>query len=216
MTGIAAILSIIMLIAGIATWSNPQFNGSLDDITGYFVKRAALAQVSVDLNLLGAIPSLVFAAGLFMLLRERGETVLGLFSFGCAIMVGVVSTIFMASNEALMAFAGQASESEIRLLMALDNAVDNMLFFPVGLWVGASSLGLVRGHLFARWVGWAGVLAALLMLLSDMVPMTSNLFIGMLGLLLFAIWSIAIGVGLLRRPIPVSEQARTDTVFAGA
>jgi hypothetical protein len=206
-TGIAAIVSVAMLFASLATWTNPQFNGPIGNITDYFIKQATLAQISVDLNLIGTIPSILFAVGLVVMLRSRGEEVLGFFSLAAAAMVGIVSIMFMTSNEALIAFAGQASRSELRLLMAFDNSVDNILFFAMGLWVGSVSLGVLRSGIFARWIGWVGSVSAVLMILSDMFFLTANLFIGMLGVLGFVIWTLAIGVSLLRSPPRVEQPA---------
>lgn len=199
-TGASAIVAVFLLFAFIATWRNPQFNGPLHDMMDYFVAQSALAQASVDLNLVGAIPSTIFAVGLFLLLRARGEAILAYTSLMGAALVNAVTIMFMASNETLIAFAGQAAGSELRLGMALDNSVDNMLFFAMGFWIGTASLGIVRSKLFASWIGWLGLVAGLCMLMADMVYMTSGLATGMLGVFLFVIWSIAIGMSLLVRP----------------
>lgn len=220
-TGASAIIAVILLFAFIATWRNPQFNGPLHDMTNYFVGQSALAQASVDLNLIGAIPSTIFAVGLFLLLRARGEAVLAYMSLMGAALVNAVTIMFMTSNEALIAFAGQATGSELRLGMALDNSVDNMLFFAMGFWLGTASLGIVRSKMFASWIGWLGLVAGLCMLAADMVYMTAGLPTGMLGVLLFVIWSFAIGVSLLLRPartpdaMPLSVDA-VSTVMPSA
>ena len=201
-TGIAGLISVVLTFPVIATWGNPEFNGPLSAITGHYVKHADIAQANVDLNLLSLIPNLLFAVGLAVLVWSQGERVLAAFAFGSAIMVAALETIFSAGNMALIAFAGQASTSELRLLMTSTYALDSMQFFVSGLWIGATSVALLRSGVLSRWICGIGVLASLLMLFAIMVPMTSDLAgIGMIGLLLLIIWTIAIGVSLVRRPV---------------
>lgn len=201
-TGIAALVSLIMALAVLATWGNPQPNGPLGAITGYYVDHAVTAQANVDLTLLSLLPSLLFGTGLVMLVWSQGKHVLALLSFASVIIVAALTTIFTAANMALIAFAGQASGSELRLLMTSTYALDSMQFFVTGFWVGVTSVALLRSAVFSRWVCGIGILAALLMLFAIMVPMTSDLTnVGMLGLLLFMVWLVVIGISLLWHPV---------------
>lgn len=200
-TGIAALVSLVMALAMQATWANPQFNGPLGAITDYYVRHAATAQANVDLTLLSLIPTLLFGAGLAMLIWSRGERVLALLSFGSLLLDAALTTIFMAGNIALIAFAGQASEGELRLLMTSTYALDSMQFFVTGLLVGVFSVALLRAAVCSWWASGIGILASLLMLFAIMVPMTSDLAdVGMIGLLLFMVWVAVTGISLLWHP----------------
>jgi hypothetical protein len=130
-----------------------------------------------------------------------------------------LGTAFNAMNGALALFAGQATPSEIRLLMVLSNAADNFQFLPLGVFIGAASLGMVRGRVFARWIGWLGVVGSVCLIAGSMDVTNVGDGIGdlgMVGLLVFLIWIIALSVTLLRHPVVVNQArempAKTDRV----
>lgn len=215
-TGLAALISVVMGIAVTATWGNPQFNGPLSAITGHYVTHAAEAQANVDLNLLSLIPNLLFAAGLIMFVWAQGERVIALVALASVCMLASLETVFTAGNIALIAFAGQASHSELRLLMTSTYALDSMQFFVTGLWVGVISLALLRTAIFSWWVCGIGILASCLMLFAIMVPMDNDLSnIGMIGFLLFTVWLIISGISLLWHPVRRTNPRRTPVPVAG-
>jgi hypothetical protein len=79
---------------------------------------------------------------------------------------------------------------------------------PVAIFVGAASFAIVGTRTFPRWIGWVGVCAGVLLMLGSMNVMDVNAGIGdlgMLGLLLFTVWTLAIGTTLLRHPVGMAE-----------
>jgi energy-converting hydrogenase Eha subunit E len=123
-TALAGIASVALLIGQLATWANPHFNDPVTKIIDYYVKNRGMALASIDLWMLGMIALLVLAAGLRSIVRrtEGDSDVLSTIAFGGAVAMLCLGTAFNAMNGALALFAGQASPSEIRLLMVLTNA----------------------------------------------------------------------------------------------
>jgi hypothetical protein len=84
--------------------------------------------------------------------------------------------------------------------------VDMLNFLAPGLFAGAAGLAMLHGRVFARWMGWLGVISGGLSLISgasylDPNPNGTVAGIGnlsMLGLLLLLIWTVAVSVSLLR------------------
>jgi hypothetical protein len=214
-TAAAGIASALLLIGQLATWANPHYNEPLEKITDYYVKNRATALASIDIWMLGMVALLVLAAGLRSILRraDSERDVLPMLAFGGAVAMLCIGTVFNTMNGALGLFAGQASEREIRLLMAVDNAADNFQFLPLGIFLGAISLAMLRGRVFAHWLGWLGVVGGLLLVLGSTGVMTvddpSMGDLGMLGLMLYLIWAVAVSVRLLRRPAVATAPRKT-------
>ena len=214
----AGIASAILLVGALATWANPHFNDPLTTITDYYVKHSGLALASIDLWMVGLISLLVLAAGLRRILRvaEDDGDVLSTIAFGGAVAAVCISTAFNAMNGALALYAPQASSSEISLLMALSNAADNFQFLPLGVFVGAASLAMIRTRLFARWIGWLGGIGGALLVIGamDVTNVGDGIGdLGMFGLMIFLLWSFALSVSLLLRPA-VTPHARETPVRA--
>ncbi len=117
--------------------------------------------------------------------------------------------------------ASRASEGEIRLLLSLEYYVDYMNFLAAGLFMTSVSFGLLRTRVFARWLAWLGIASGSLLLVGAVglldpigsIGVMGNT--GMVGLLLYLLWSLAVGVRLLIRPA-LSSATRQAPVTAGA
>ena len=86
----------------------------------------------------------------------------------------------------------------IRAIGILANLVGNVLF--VGIGVLLFSVAIIRTSVVPKWIGWLGVLVALVGgWLPLLGPAFSVLeFIGLIGFFLSIAWMISIGVSLLR------------------
>jgi hypothetical protein len=222
-TGLAALAMVLLMIATLATWGNPQLTDPIGNITGYYVKLQGQALLSAFLSVLGGVVVLVFATGIRSVLYEaEGEPhTLSTVTFGTAVIGLIWSMVWASTNGGLAMIAGRASEGEIRLLLSLEYYVDYMNFLSVGIFMGAVSLALLRTRILARWLAWLGLASAVLLLvgvvglLDPIGSIGAAGDIGMGGLLLYLIWSLAIGIRLLLRPVSV-RNARRVSATAGA
>lgn len=222
-TGLAALAMVGLMIATLATWGNPQLTDPIGNITDYYVKQHDQALLSAFFAMLGGVAVLSFGAGIRSLLyRAEGEPhTLSAVAFGTVVVATLWSMVWASTNGGLAMIAGRASEGEIRLLLSLEYYVDYVNFLVSGLFIGSVSLALLRTRVFARWIAFLGMVSGVLLLagavglLDPIGPIGAMGDIGMGGLLLYLIWSLAVGIRLLLRPV-LLRTARQVGVTAGA
>jgi hypothetical protein len=220
--GIGAITILILLIAELATWGNPQVSDPIDKITGYFVESRSLALVSVFISMVLAIVYLVFGSAIRVTLseaREGRQPVLPEIAFGATIlMAGAQLSLAMATGS-LAVIGAQASEGEMRVLLGLTSWMDMFRVMALGVVIGAIALSALRTGVGPRWVGWVGIAASALLLVSQVSALDPTGPIGnmgnasMVGLLLLLVWLIAFGVSLMRSPAPAEASWRAEQVL---
>jgi hypothetical protein len=211
-TAVAGLAMAALAIGQLATWANPHYNDPLATITDYYVGSRGKVLLSIDLWTFGLLALVVLAAGLREIVRRSStaDDVLPTVAFGGAVAMLCIGSIFNALNAALALDAGQASESEVRLLMAAGNGVDNFQFLPIGIFAAAIALAMFRGQVLSRWLAAVGVVAGTCLILGSTQATTvedpSMGMLGMIGLLIYLIWVIAVSVRLLLRPAAASAR----------
>ena len=204
--GISGPAVLILLIAELATWGNPQVSDPIDKLTDYFVGSRSLALVSVFISMVLAIVYVVFGAAVRSTIQgtER-PSVLGDVAFGAAILMGACQLSLAMGTGALALLGTAATENGLRLVIGLVSMMDLFRVLPLGILVGAVSIAVLRDRLAARWIGWVGVIASALLLASQVAVLDPTGPIGtmgnasMVGLLFLVVWLIGFGVSLLRR-----------------
>lgn len=208
--GIGALLILVLLIAELATWGNPQPNDPISKLTDYFIGSRSLALVSVFISMILAVVYLVFGAAVRGALRRgaAGSGVLGDTVFGAAILMATCQLSLAMGTGALALIGAGASESEMRLLVGLASMMDLFRVLALGILVGAASLAILQRsageHLAGRWIGWVGIATSALLLVSQVAVLDPTGPIGnmgnasMIGLLLLVVWLVGLGVSLLR------------------
>ena len=100
---------------------------------------------------------------------------------------------------------------QVRPLIALGDTLDQISPLPLVVFAGAASLLIVRTGSLPRWIGWLGALTAILSALGalDTVDAESLLDkVGLMALVLWLVWMIAVNISLLRRRGERSETVR--------
>jgi hypothetical protein len=225
-TAAAGLAIVALSVAALANWGNPQYTDPLNTTRNFYVTHRSQALLSVTLFVSMTLPLLAFAAGLRNILRRaEGEVeVLSTMAFGAAVATFCWLMVFGAVNAAIAVAAGQASAGEIRLFVALEFVVDQLNFLVMGVFVLAASLAVVATRALPRWIGWIGVLGGTLLVVSNitMLDPTSTGFlgrvsnIGVIGQLLFMIWTIAVSVRLILRPATVTQVHMPSTTVERA
>jgi hypothetical protein len=223
LTAVAGTVSVVLIVVALFTWGNQAYTDPLGKTLTHYVKHQNLALASAFIFVCWGVVTLIFAAGLRSILEHaEGEVhILSTLAYTAAVLNAVWMMVWASANGALVAIASQASHSEIKLLLALVSYVDNLNFLAPGLFVGAAALAMLRGGVFARWLAWLGLISGGLSLISgasylDPNPNGAVAGLGnlsMLGLLLLLIWTIAIGVSLLRRS-PLATHSREVSIQA--
>lgn len=203
---IGAFAILILLIAELATWGNPQVSDPINKITDYFVGARSIALVSVFISMVLAIVYLVFGAAIRATLQvvDDRPSVLPEIAFGAAVLMAAAQLGLAAATGSLAVIGAQASEGEMRVLLGLTSWMDMFRVLALGVVVGSTSLAVLRRGTVRRWIGWLGVAASALLLVSQVSALDPTGPIGnmgnasMVGLLLLVVWLIAFGVALLR------------------
>jgi hypothetical protein len=204
---IGALLILVLLIAELATWGNPQVTDPISKLTDYFVGSRSLALISVFISMVLAIVYLVFGAAVRATINAasaRPSAVLGDITLGAAVLMAGCQLSLALGTGALALVGADATETEVRLLVGLVSMMDLFRVLALGVMVGAISIAALRDHLVGRWIGWVGVVASALLLVSQVAVLDPTGPIGnmgnasMVGLLFLVVWFIAFGVSLLR------------------
>jgi len=206
-TGGMGLAAVVLAVGALSTWGNPQPTDPLSKITSYYVQNQHEVFLSQYLIVLFGLAALVFAAGLRPILSraEGGLHLLAPLVLGVAVLNAVWMMVWGAINDGLALEAGQASAGTLRLLIGIENSVDGMTGYSMGLLPLVAGLAMVRGRVFAPWIAWLGFVSGSLCVIGEVSFLDPNGALGnlgnlaFLGQLLFLIWMIAVGVSLLRR-----------------
>jgi hypothetical protein len=208
-TGIASILTVVVLLAELVTWTNPAFADPMSKIRGYFAGNPRLASASLELAVMGILPLLVFAGGLRMVFRrlEGDAAVLSAIFFASATAFASTQLVFAAVSGALVLTSAGATDGEVKVLLGALNFLDATRFMPFAMMVGAAGVAMVTTGGFQRWIGWVGVVSGALGLVGEVSLLDFNGPISSLGnaaqgsFYLYMVWGIAVGLTLIRRPV---------------
>ena len=151
--------------------------------------RAALARAEGGVSRLTAV---AFGAGIIALAFQ-------------ALAAIVAGAIVARATVPTTAFHGLAGGSDL-MGMFSDLTTSSLAFtaFPVLAFLAAASLVMLRSGVFPRWLGIFGFVAAFIQLLSSFAlfvssgPLSSNGIVGMLSLITFLLWVLAVSVLLVR------------------
>lgn len=198
---IAGILFVVLLIAGIATTGDmPATDASDSEHVDWWSDSGNQTRMIVSAYLI-TLASLAFVAFLVAmrarLLAQPGSELLARFSFAAGLLF---AALLIAATISIGQVAGAVKFGDAPL-----PAVDFLRMFPqfgYGLMllggglsaaasVAAASWAILRTGAFERWLGWLGIVCAIVLLLGVF-------FLPMVALL---IWVLAASVLLWRRPL---------------
>lgn len=199
--GIAFVALAVLWAIVLATADRPSYNSADDAVTEFWTdsgNRRLLLLADLALGLAGV--ALLWFLGSFrvVLRRAEGEPArLATIAFAGGV---VLSALLFVKNSIE---GGIALALEFEQGFTLDpgvyralNAIFLGLLIHEGLaaavLIGAASLLALRTRVFPRWLGWTGLAAALVALLSWLIPG--------LPLVLVLAWILAASVVMLRRP----------------
>lgn len=202
----AGIIFIVAWIIGLfISFSSPAATASTAEWTTYYLdhREAAMFQTYL-IDGITAIALIIFSAGLRSVLRrfESESTILSGIIFGAGVAAASVSLVQGTFGQVLANHIAATGDSgAIRTLLELDNEADTFKLLPLGLLVGATSILALRTGALPRWLGWAGLVLSLLLVISGWsFPLNSSalsiaLAVALIGLLL---WVASVSMILLR------------------
>lgn len=186
-------------------------DGAAEFLTAAYHGNRAVAG-ALWLFVLGPLLAVMAVLGLYQTMRDQGNLVrvaAAFFLLGIPLAVsrvildlGVVyelapAYVISAANSPTSASIIVAADT-IKVIGILANLVGNVLLFGIGVLL--FSVAIIRTSVVPRWIGWFGVLVALV---GGWLPLLGPAFsviefIGLIGFFLSTAWMISMGVSLLR------------------
>ncbi len=217
-TGILGILFFVGLAITFALFApvQPDPDAPISELREFFADDDAVIHTSNWIFLVSLVfLFLPFAAGLRSVLAEN-DVDSGMWTrtaFGIAVgvvAIGGVGSSFIGSM--MLAFEpGSFDDSVLRLIAYADAYIFSVpLTIGVALFLAANSIVVLRTGALWTWLGWLGLVIALLGLIGAWWPLDGDPG-GVLAALalttfpLLGIWSLLVGINLLRTPAAASE-----------
>ena len=165
--------------------------------------------IGLLVELLGFVFFAFFLGSLWACLRsaEGDGGWLSAAAFGGGLLALAVKLASVAPVLAVRASEGM-DPGTANALIAMNGASFDITFLPLGVMLLATAIVAVRTGALPRWLGWASAVVALGLLgaLSAAVVSPSPPEWVFLAMLLFALWTVATSIALIRRatePLPV-------------
>ena len=193
----------MLFIAGIATYALPHFSDSSDVIVATYQRNSGTLAWSVRLQLLSVIPSLIFATGLWSILRSVDIRLATLSLIGA----GTLNVWLIIWQSAITAGAVTAKidpTGDPHPLVIFVNAIDVLVTLPIALWVGAASLAALLGCVFPRWIAWLGLGTAIISIppaLAASDYQSPIIYLNPIVALPYVVWLVSASVAVWRRRI---------------
>lgn len=166
-------------------------------------------RIGLLVELLGFVFFSFFLGSLWACLRSaEGEGGwLSAVAFGGGLMALAVKLASVAPVLAVRASEGM-DPGTAKALIAMNDASFGITYLPLGVMLLATAIVAIRTGALPRWLGWASAVVALGLLgaLSAAVVSPSPPEWVFLAMLLFALWTVATSIALIRRagePYPV-------------
>jgi hypothetical protein len=201
-TGIAFVfLSPLALIIG----AGP---GADEDVVPYFVDNRQRELAQTFLAGLGSIFFLWFLGSVWSYLRaaEGGTGRLSAVAFAGGIVTIVILLFSLTVNTALAdGMAQNADPGTSRAFYALVIQASDLTFFPLVAFTGASALVILRTKALPAWLGWLGIVVAVLSLsrgtafFVEVGPFSSAGMLENVGIMAFMLWLLLMSILLVRR-----------------
>jgi len=210
-TGWSGIAFIVLLVIGLFVGSDgPALEDSAGDVREWFEDNEGLvAYVTWSGALTFVLFFLLFASGLRSLLGPadaNNEGVWSRLSFAAAVATVAVG----GAGSAFWAVLGQedilsgASDETVKTLAAFDTIVfAAILPWGIAVFLLGASVVILQSGVMAKWLGWLGLLIALLFAIGTLWPFTGDeeSFLGILtliGFIGFLIWSVGASIEMIR------------------
>ena len=207
---LGGIVAVALVIVGVKLVNTPDVTDPASEWTAHFEDSGNRAQLVVAsiLVVLSAFAFLEFFWALSARLSSTEDGHLRLSNL--ALASGVAFTAMLASSGvSIGAVAGGHEFNDVplpspELMIQIENVGPAMLLlgggFAASMFVAASSVEALRGGALPRWLGWLGVVIAIVLLFSF-------LFIPLLA---FLVWVVIVSIVQLSTPEPQRAQQAAE------
>jgi hypothetical protein len=191
---------VLLLVSVFMVPAPPDVNAAPRDIASYFSDHRTALLISGYLAGLAAVAFLWFLGSLVSTLR-RAEGDHPRLSIVCVAAGAVTAAIALAAAglSATLAYstALHADGGAVRALFVMSSVGISFIVFSTTAFVASASVLMIRTGAISRWIGEAGVVFAILMLVAGASYANSGPFeaggvMGLVALLSFALWVLMV------------------------
>jgi hypothetical protein len=220
-----AILWVVLVLGNfIVVPIPPRINDSTSIIAAYFSENYGRMQFNAVLGALSGLALLWFAGHLRHLLQraEGGAEAFSPIVFGSAVVFAVFNALrplpFLTLAMVTHQSEAGGNGTVIRALYDVHAAFNGAIGFVTALFLATVGIAMTRGELGRPWLGWFGILAALLALTNGIADFyaasTPNLAnsVGILTIVILGVWFLITGAVMISRP-EVERTASMRAVF---
>lgn len=207
-TGILFVVLLVVSVFMVPT--PPDVNASAQTISTYYSDHRTAVMLSMYVGGLAAVAFLWFLGSLYQTLRRaEGEHArLSIVCLGGGICIAAVALASAAFNTSLAySSALHGDDGAVRGLYLLSVFSIQFVYFAIATFVAAGSILMIRTGVISRWIGEAGVVFAMLMLVGAgsfasggaLLPQGGIEFGGLAA---FAVWMLATSVRMVMLASP--------------
>lgn len=195
---------------GVLVGSVPGPGAEAEEVRDFLARSEARVWTGGYIGVLAELAFLVFAAGLWGILRaaEGGDGWVS--NTGLAAAVAATATVFAGDlvPGAAAFHSGTSVDPATAGLLLDEKKLAEMLTVPlVGLFLAAAAVVALRAAALPRWLGWSAAVIASLSLVA--VPLGYEP--SQIPVFLTGLWIVALGVRLLVRPLAASPVVAAGT-----
>jgi hypothetical protein len=194
---------VVLFFAAGSLVGDPPADGPYQLMADFYRQNEGAFVKAVYLQAVALMFLALFAASVSSLVRRAGgKGPLPGLILGTALVVVALMTVSQACMGATALMAGRnASPELIRGMDEMAHIIAHLMAVPLGTFLLAASAGILRYRLAPRWVGILGLLPGITLVLVAGTFSSRHLLhgVGVLALLLFMLWNVALGISLLRR-----------------
>jgi hypothetical protein len=201
LAGVSGILSVLLLVGPLFGFGlGPSPTSGPGDVAAYYAQHAGVLQRIQVLRACSTFFFLVFLAGLGDVLRRQARSAapaLGVLAAG--VSVAGIGLVQYAARQAIALNATQLQDpAVVQTIRDVTNALDTFSAFPLAVLVGLTSWILLGSRGGARWIGRAGLLIAVLLVVGGVGALSEFLRpLGATGLLVSSVWLLVVAALLL-------------------
>jgi hypothetical protein len=197
------IFIVLSVVALIVLGSPPKPSDSTRKIVDWFADNEDEIKIAGFLQLLAFVPILWWSGSLWARLRraEGGETRLALVALGGLFvtggLVGAGAAVMGTENLRL----ADLDPGQVRFVYGLSQGLLAAASFPLAVLVAATSVVALRTSVFPKWLGWAGLVLALLWLVAGcgVVDDSDGIFVvGFVAFFAWLVWIFILSIIMMR------------------
>jgi Domain of unknown function (DUF4386) len=203
LAALSGLASVVFLFVGqgLSGASAPDFTKSRAAHAAWLATHHASTKgyAGDTIELLGILLTIVFAATLWIVLRDGDDTgIVSGTAFGAGIASAAVKLASVPAAFAIYWRADQGFDPQLATaLFDMNDAAFVLTWAIDAVMLGAAALIIFRAGVLPRWLGWLGAIAATISFIS--VPFAAK--VPPLGMLLTFVWVITVSIVLTRRAV---------------